>query len=187
MTVASITARTNRRLSLEEVLRGFAAYDQMVATLLELREQDYIYRHIQLPKLPDAFSVSLVRLLIEAGSLLPEVQPVREVFQADKPDIRITTADGRQLKVEVKGTAQQGYQRLSEHDRTADYLIWLSLASGKSDTIDLYVAADPDLRSWPKASVRLGEFVSHLRPLCLRVNLGDCQAVPRLPSVSTLG
>jgi hypothetical protein len=151
----------------------------MVATLLELREQDDIYRHIQLPKLPDAFTVSLVRLLIEGGTLLPEVQPVSDVVQGDKPDILITAAHGRRLKVEVKATAQQGYQRLSEHDRTADYLIWLSLASGKSDAIDLFVAADPDLSSWPKANIRLGEFVSHLRPKCVGVDLADLRCAPR--------
>jgi hypothetical protein len=159
----------------------------MVATLLALRERDDIYRHIQLPKLPDAFSVSVVRLLIEAGSLLPEVQPVSQVVQGDKPDIRITAADGRRLKVEVKGTAQQGYQRLSEHDRTADYLIWLSLASGISKTVDLYVAADPDLRCWPKANIRLREFVSQLQPLRLGVNLADLQLAPRLQNLSSSG
>lgn len=185
MTSAARTIRTNRCLSREEVLRGFAAYDSMVAYLLARRERDEIYRHIQLPKLPDAFSVSLVRLLIEAGSLLPEIQPVRKTVQGDKPDIWITAADGRQLKVEVKATAQQGYQRLSEHDRNADYLIWLSLASGTSDAVDLYVAADPDLASWPKPNIRLREFVSHLRPTCLIVNLEELRCAPwsqRLPA-----
>jgi hypothetical protein len=176
MTATSRTSRTNRCLSREEVLRGFAAYDEMVATLLALRERDDIYRHIQLPKLPDAFSVSLVRLLIESGSLLPEVQPVSQIVQGDKPDIQVTAASGQRLKIEVKATAQQGYQRLSEHDRTADYLIWLSLASGTSSAIDLYVAASPDLSEWPKPGIRLGEFVSRTRPQCFGIDLEGLRA-----------
>ncbi len=88
-----------------------------------LRLEHPLARAIKFPQLPPALTESLVVHLLRTGTILPEL---REAYLTLGRGADIIAKKGEVVvRIEVKATAQKGFQRLSGKDVAADYLVWV--------------------------------------------------------------
>jgi hypothetical protein len=115
-------------------------------------------KYTQYPKIPVAYSESLIFYAINDGHLLSEYGPFSKVYlheKSKKSDISALTYDGMNLAIEVKSTGDQEYVSLGQNDYKADWLFWLRRTGDRCTIIQL---ASPGTHiSWRKESATLND------------------------------
>jgi hypothetical protein len=142
-------------LSPEEIDRLEGILRSVFAHLIELRKKDGLASHIQNPKIPPIMSESAIiniRSKLFPGS-------IRARRGGDQGDILLEFPDGKQRRVEVKATGEQGYQKFSNKDVTADFLVWIhfgtSLQNGEGGVVMHLVERPGSFLSMPQGKSAL--------------------------------
>jgi hypothetical protein len=122
--------------------RCFDGYVEAIHLMDDLRTRNDMAMHLQNTKLPPKCTEALLRDLIVAGIVLPELGPISNAvagtMQAD-----VVVYGGRESNVEVKATAAN-YTALSGKDVLADYFVWMDFGTFIADgMILIYTVRGP--------------------------------------------
>jgi len=108
-------------LTIDEILELDAALVQAFRTIAALRQSYRAAKHIKFPPLPAIFSESLV--IAAAHRIFGAEWSAR--YGGTECDVLIESVAGVIKRVEVKATAQHGFQEFKAKDLRADTLVWV--------------------------------------------------------------
>jgi hypothetical protein len=111
--------------------RCFDGYTEAIRLMEDLRTRNDMAMHLQNTKLPTRCTEALLRDLIVAGIVLPELGPISEAV-AGTSRADVVVYGGRESNVEVKATAAN-YTALSGKDVAADYFVWMDFGTFIAD------------------------------------------------------
>ncbi len=117
-------ANAKRILEAADIRRCFDAYLDVISGIDGVRLTNDMASRVQYPKLPSECTQALLRDLVVAGTVLPELGPINSAAVGTKEADLIVVTDTGRITVEVKATARD-YTELSAGDLQADYFIWL--------------------------------------------------------------
>jgi len=159
-----------------EDLRELAALlRQAFKCISKLKKLKLAARRITYPKLPSAFSESLV---VHCGPILfPNAKNIH-LGGGHEADVVFDSSNGTK-KVEVKATGSKEFQQFGPKDVNADFLVWIAFGSvfenEADDTVRIYVLAKPK-RAFPdKTKITLARFKKQAagKLACYEAKLSD--------------
>lgn len=145
-------------LSPAEIRQLCAVMREVLTYLRGLREREPLARYIKLPQIPPELSESLAFYLLNTRRLIPALQAYG--FQRGGGADITARRSGLMRKIEVKATADKGWQRMRKRDVAADYLIWLHFGNlfldHRMNSIKVFVIPSPGryYRMYEDANVR---------------------------------
>lgn len=110
-------------LSVQEVKELAGLVRRTYRFLHDLQLEHPLARAIKAPQVPPALTESLAVHLLRAGAILGELREAHFTL-GGLADV-VAGREGNTMKIEIKATAGKGFQRLSEKDIAADYLVWI--------------------------------------------------------------
>lgn len=135
-------SRTRAPLTRSEIAELDAALLQAFQTIHNLRQTLVAAKHIKFPPLPPVFSESLV--IVAAQRIFGEEWNAR--YGGKECDVVIQNAAGDTKRVEVKATAEHGFQEFKAKDLRADVLVWVHFGTrfqGGTGPIEITLLSQP--------------------------------------------
>ena len=111
-------------LKKQEIKELLAILTQYFSYFKNVREENPLAELVQYPKLPGLLSESLAYYLLKEKKILEKIGDIKEILHQKEADLYTMTSE-KNIKIEIKGTASEGYQRFTEKDTLSDYLIWI--------------------------------------------------------------
>jgi hypothetical protein len=112
------------------------------------RKHNVLAKYIQFPKTPSILSETIALNLLRQKKILPHLQFISgsRVGNKGAADLRLETAI-EPIPVEVKGTADKGFQNLTAKDIQSPYIIWIRFdrlfIDSEVDEIEVLVIKNP--------------------------------------------
>ena len=138
---------TRRLLDEGEIRELIALIRDLFAHQETNRASNPLAKLIQFPKVPSSLSESLAVHLINAGVLMGQLSDgVRAYLSPSGGDVVLSQPTGTDLRIEVKGTAESGFQHLSSKDVDAHVILWFHYGRCFRDggsCVDVYLLINP--------------------------------------------